>query len=93
VCLASHGDRFAAEEIYKMSDPGHIMTGFYLQLTAVNLHLKSSQQLAKMWDEVGRQRIQVLSGKLDQVVTLPLFGEAGRRLGRRRVWCHKHCAR
>ena len=77
----TNGGRFASEELHKMDDPGYTMRGFYLQLLAVSSHSKSPQQLARVADDVGRERIQVIGGKLDQVMTLPLLERLVRDLG------------
>ena len=78
----TNGDRFAAEEVHKMTDRGYTMKGFYLQLMAVSSHSKNPQQLARLGDVVGRRRIQVLGGKLDQAMTLPLLERLVNDLGR-----------
>ena len=68
----TNGDRFAAMEIRKKADPVAFTTkGFILQAIAGGWHYKSPAQIAEMGDRVGRERIQVIHGELDGMITLP----------------------
>ena len=71
----TNGDRFAAQEISKRADGFSFTTmGFILQAVAVAFHYKSPAQLMEMGDKVGRERIQVIHGELDKMIT-PDHGE------------------
>ncbi|KAK3901563.1 hypothetical protein C8A05DRAFT_16271 [Staphylotrichum tortipilum] len=64
--------RFAAQEMHKRLDPGKFgMKGFLLQLIAAGWHHKSAEQLAKMADEIGRERILVMHGTADGMISFP----------------------
>ena len=68
----TNGDRFAAQEIQKKEDPLAFTTkGFILQIIAAGWHHKSSAQIAEMGDKVGRERIQVIHGTVDKMITVP----------------------
>ena len=68
----TNGDRFAAQEIRKKADPLAFTTlGFILQAIAAGWHYKSPAQIAEMGDRVGRDRIQVIHGDLDRMITVP----------------------
>ncbi|KAH6657896.1 Alpha/Beta hydrolase protein [Truncatella angustata] len=65
-------DRFAAQEITKQMDKeGFTRKGFLLQLIACGWHHKSPAQLKDMADKVGRERILVLHGTQDGMISLP----------------------
>ncbi|KAL8304893.1 hypothetical protein RB600_007995 [Gaeumannomyces tritici] len=49
---------------------GFTTPGFLLQLIAAGWHHKSREQLTKMADEVGRERITVLHGTTDEMISL-----------------------
>ncbi|KAL9078843.1 MAG: hypothetical protein Q9157_002247 [Trypethelium eluteriae] len=68
----TNGDRFAAGEIRKRTSPGVMTrTGFIAQAIAAGWHHKSPAQLRKIGDEVGRERIMVLHGTEDRMITFP----------------------
>lgn len=68
----TNGDRFAAQELTKRQDlEGFTRKGFLLQALAVGYHKKSPAQLREMADKVGRERIQVLHGTIDNLITFP----------------------
>lgn len=68
----TNGDRFAAQELLKRSDTeGFTRKGFICQAIAVGWHKKSAEQLKKIADEVGRERIQVVHGTTDNLITFP----------------------
>ena len=78
----TNGDRFAAQEIQKRSDAeAFTRKGFMLQAIAAGWHHKTPQQLAEIADAVGRDRILVMHGMLDNMITAPhgdvLVGELG----------------
>ncbi|KLU88662.1 hypothetical protein MAPG_07647 [Magnaporthiopsis poae ATCC 64411] len=63
-------ERFVAQEMHKRSHKGFTTPGFLLQLIACGWHHKSREQLAKMADEVGRDRITVLHGTADEMISV-----------------------
>lgn len=68
----TNGDRFAAQEIQKKTDPlAYTTRGFILQAISAGWHYKSPAQIAEIGDKIGRERIQVIHGKLDRMITLP----------------------
>ncbi|KAL8689427.1 MAG: hypothetical protein Q9218_004900 [Villophora microphyllina] len=68
----TNGDRFAAMELKKRRDTeGFTRKGFICQAIAAGWHHKSPEQLKSLADKVGRQRIQVLHGTVDQMITVP----------------------
>lgn len=82
----SNGDRFAAIEVAKRMDKeGFTRKGFMMQAIAAGWHHKTSAELAELGDKVGRERIQIVHGKLDRMITFPhaevllreLTGESG----------------
>ncbi|KAI1818250.1 Alpha/Beta hydrolase protein [Poronia punctata] len=66
-------ERFAAQEITKKTDPkaGFTRRGFLMQIIAAGWHHKTPKQLTKMADEVGRERILILHGEEDRVISVP----------------------
>src|SRR3569833_85311 len=69
--------RFVAQEVHKrLDDERFTLKGFALQLIAAGWHVKSPEQLADMADKVGRDRIAVIHGTFDQMITV----QHGRRL-------------
>ncbi|KAL8803517.1 MAG: hypothetical protein Q9182_003118 [Xanthomendoza sp. 2 TL-2023] len=78
----TNGDRFAAMELQKRQDAeGFTRKGFICQAIAAGWHHKSPEQLQELADEVGRQRIQVLHGTLDQMISVPHGETLARELG------------
>ena len=69
--------RFVAQELAKRLD-GDLFTtkGFLLQLLAAGWHHKSPEQLRALGDRVGRERILVMHGTADGMISTP----HGRRL-------------
>lgn len=67
----TNGDRFAAQELAKRQDTnGFTRKGFLLQAMAVGWHHKSAEQLKVLADAVGRERIQVVHGSEDRLITV-----------------------
>lgn len=68
----TNGDRFAAGEVRKRSQPQYFnKKGFMAQAVAAGWHHKSAAQLKELADRVGRQRIMVLHGTEDRMITFP----------------------
>jgi glycylpeptide N-tetradecanoyltransferase len=64
--------RFVAEEMHKRKDPEHFQRkGFIMQLVAAGWHRKTPKQLKEMADKVGRERIFVMHGTDDGMITVP----------------------
>ncbi|KAI1653125.1 alpha/beta-hydrolase [Daldinia decipiens] len=65
-------ERFAAQEIVKQRDAsGFTKKGFLLQLVAAGWHYKSPEQLKEIGDKVGRERILVMHGTDDGMISTP----------------------
>ena len=65
----TNGDRFAAQEVKKRLDTeGFTRTGFMCQAIAAGWHHKSAEQLEALGDAVGRERIQVMHGTVDNMI-------------------------
>lgn len=65
-------DRFAAGEISKRQDPSSFnRTGFMAQAIAAGWHYKGPDQLRELADKVGRERIMVVHGTEDRMITYP----------------------
>ncbi|GIC90148.1 uncharacterized protein Aud_006580 [Aspergillus udagawae] len=63
-------DRFAAGHLRKKADTvSYTPKGFLLQVTACYFHHKSPEQLRALGDAVGRERIAVLHGTEDRMLT------------------------
>ncbi len=68
----TNGDRFTAQELTKRQDiAGFTRKGFICQALAAGWHKKSPQQLKEIADKVGRQRILVIHGTTDNLITVP----------------------
>ena len=68
----TNSDRYAAQELHKRLDPqGFNRTGFLCQIVAAFFHNKSGKQLREMRDKVGRERIMVMHGTEDNMITVP----------------------
>ncbi|KAL2024924.1 hypothetical protein VTK56DRAFT_3623 [Thermocarpiscus australiensis] len=68
----SNAQRFVAQELHKRLDPARFgLKGFLLQLIACGWHRKSAEQLREMADRVGRERILVMHGTLDGMISVP----------------------
>ncbi|KAL8814323.1 MAG: hypothetical protein Q9223_006436, partial [Gallowayella weberi] len=78
----TNGDRFAAMELTKRQDVERFTRkGFICQAIAAGWHHKNPGQLQELADKVGRQRIQVLHGTLDQMISVPHGETLARELG------------
>jgi hypothetical protein len=65
-------ERFAAQEINKRLDNVRFTKkGFMLQVIAAGWHNKSAAQLKELGDRLGRERIMVLHGTEDNMITVP----------------------
>ncbi|KAL2821818.1 Alpha/Beta hydrolase protein [Aspergillus cavernicola] len=63
-------DRFAAGRLRKLEDPdGFTKKGFLMQVVACYFHHKTAAQLRGLGDTVGRERIAVLHGTVDRMLT------------------------
>lgn len=70
--FSSNYARFAAQEITKQRDTeGFTKHGFLLQVVAAGWHHKSAAQLRDLGDRVGRERIFVLHGTVDKIISIP----------------------
>ncbi|KAI0150128.1 alpha/beta-hydrolase [Hypoxylon sp. NC0597] len=70
--FGSNYERFAAQEITKQRDKdGFTKKGFLLQLIAAGWHRKTPRQLKELGDKVGRERILVLHGTEDRMISTP----------------------
>lgn len=68
----TNGDRFAAQEVKKRLDTeSFTRIGFICQAIAAGWHHKSADQLKQLGDSVGRKRIQVIHGTIDNMITVP----------------------
>lgn len=68
----TNGDRWAAQELVKRRDvQGFTRSGFILQALAANWHHKSATQLNQLGDQVGRNRLIVIHGTADRMITQP----------------------
>lgn len=78
----TNGDRFAAQEISKRSQP-HLFNrrGFIAQAIAAGWHHKTPAQLGELGDRVGRERILVMHGTQDRMITFPHAEMLLRELG------------
>jgi len=66
----TNGDRFAAQELMKRRSLDQFTgKGFVLQALAAATHNKSAKQLKELGDRVGRERILVVHGVLDRMIT------------------------
>lgn len=70
----TNADRFAAQELKKRQDiEGFTRTGFVCQAIAAGWHHKSAEQLKELGDAVGRERIQVMHGTVDNMIVCALI--------------------
>ncbi|GAB1317732.1 Alpha/Beta hydrolase protein [Madurella fahalii] len=68
----TNAHRFVAQELHKRLDPARFgLKGFLLQLIAAGWHHKSAAQLAALADAVGRERILVMHGTEDGMISVP----------------------
>lgn len=78
----TNSDRFAAQEIQKRLDKvAFTRKGFMLQAIAAGWHHKTPEQLAVIADAVGRERILVMHGMLDNMISVPHAEVLVRELG------------
>lgn len=78
----TNGDRFAAQEITKRQDTeGFTRKGFICQALAAGWHHKNAQQLQALGDAVGRDRIQIMHGTIDNMITVPHAEVLAKELG------------
>ncbi|CAD0113707.1 unnamed protein product [Aureobasidium uvarum] len=88
----TNGDRFAAQEVAKRKMPQYFnRTGFMAQAIAAGWHHKTDAQLKEIGDKVGRERILVLHGTKDRMITFPhaemlLNGLGGEESGVRKAF-------
>ncbi|KAH0098741.1 alpha/beta-hydrolase, partial [Aureobasidium melanogenum] len=88
----TNGDRFAAQEVAKRQTPQHFnRTGFMAQAIAAGWHHKTDAQLKEIGDKVGHERILVVHGTKDRMITFPhaemlLKGLGGEESGVRKVF-------
>ncbi|TGO08768.1 hypothetical protein BTUL_0192g00020 [Botrytis tulipae] len=70
--FSTNYERFAAAELTKRLNPKAFKTyGFLLQAIAAGWHHKSPAQLKELGDKVGRDRIAVMHGTLDRLISFP----------------------
>jgi pimeloyl-ACP methyl ester carboxylesterase len=68
----TNGDRFAAQELQKRTNTAEFTRkGFILQAIAAGWHHKSAEQLKELGDKVGRERICVMHGDRDGMISFP----------------------
>ncbi|KAK4171377.1 putative abhydrolase [Triangularia setosa] len=68
----SNAQRFVAQEMHKRMDKSKFgLKGFLLQLVAAGWHCKSEEQLREMAERVGRERILIMHGTEDGMISLP----------------------
>ncbi|KAL8669374.1 MAG: hypothetical protein Q9168_006035 [Polycauliona sp. 1 TL-2023] len=80
--FATNSDRISAMEIEKRQNvEGFTRKGIICQAIAAGWHYKSPEQLKELADRVGRQRIQVLHGTIDNMITVPHGDILARELG------------
>lgn len=82
----TNGDRFAAQELTKRQDTGGFTRkGFICQAVAAGWHKKSPEQLKEIAEKVGSERIIVIHGSTDNLITVPhgeiLAKELGEGMG------------
>lgn len=80
--FSTNYERFVAGEMHKRLDARRFTTrGFLLQLIAAGWHHKSPAQLGEMADAVGRERILVLHGTADRMISIPHGRKLAAHLG------------
>ncbi|MCJ1457349.1 hypothetical protein MMC28_007717 [Mycoblastus sanguinarius] len=78
----TNGDRFAAQELTKRNDTeGFTRRGFICQALAAGWHKKSAEQIREIGDRVGRERIMVMHGTEDNLISVPHGEVLARELG------------
>ena len=67
----TNAHRFIAQELHKRADRSRFpTTGFLLQLIAAGWHRKTPEQLRAMADAIGRERITIMHGDHDNMISL-----------------------
>lgn len=67
----TNGDRFAAQELKKRQDTnGFSRKGFICQALAAVSHKKSVAQLRQIAEKIGKDRIQIMHGTIDNLITI-----------------------
>jgi len=75
--FANNYERFVAMEVAKREVPGSFsLSSFVMHVIAAGTHAKSPEQLQKMGDRVGRDRIMIVHGVEDKAMPVAL----GRKL-------------
>ncbi|CZT05834.1 related to alpha/beta hydrolase [Rhynchosporium graminicola] len=70
--FSTNYERFAAQELTKRLDlESFTRKGFVMQAIAAGWHNKSPEQLKEIGDKVGRERIMVLHGTRDNMISVP----------------------
>ncbi len=65
-------ERYVSQEMHKRLDPTRFgLRGFLLQLIAAGWHRKSPEQLKDMADRIGRERILIMHGDADGMISVP----------------------
>lgn len=78
----TNGDRFAAQELTKRHDTEcFTRKGFICQALAAGYHKKTPEQLKEIADKVGRERILVIHGTTDNLITVPHGEVLAKELG------------
>ena len=68
----TNGDYVAAQDLKKKQDKeGFTRKGFLCQALAVGLHKKNTMQLRQIADSAGGERIQIMHGTIDNLITIP----------------------
>lgn len=68
----TNGDRFGAYELTKREDPeAFTRIGFIGQAIAGGWHHKTAEQIKELGDKVGRERILLIHGTKDKMITFP----------------------
>jgi len=68
----TNGDRFGAQELKKRLDPVKFTRkGFMLQAIGAGWHVKTPAQLKEIGDKVGRDRVFVMHGDRDRLISPP----------------------
>lgn len=64
-------ERFAAQELIKQNNPDRFTkSGYLMQLIACGWHRKSPDQLKEMASRIGKERILVIHGDADEMITV-----------------------
>ncbi|KAI9835346.1 MAG: hypothetical protein M1837_003862 [Sclerophora amabilis] len=66
----TNADRFSAQELAKRRSENFTRAGFILQAIAAGWHAKTEEQLKELGDRVGRDRILIMHGTEDRMITV-----------------------